>query len=353
MTTLSLLLLGCAARLPVDASSPILPALEAPIYAAAPYAPADPLVQKVAARARGLALDESLSAAAAAVGLADAEGAGVDGAVVTWAAFAAGWPHPVQAIGMERVAEGHPPGEGFLEDLEAASEQWPVAGLARARGRRGDTWVLLLSAPAIELGPFPRELGVGETFALPLGDTGDWTDLQQLAIGPDRIIHDGPVVLDQPGEWVVELWGTGADGDRRLAQFPLYVGLETPADGPFVAPVRLGVEDLEGEILASLNELRSLEEVRPVTADTSLALAARAGLAAPGRGAAVDKLGQLGFSWGAELACRGETVTDCLDDLWWSVSDRQALLHPELRLGGVAARSSAGSVTIVVALGVE
>ena len=333
-----LLALACVGKPAVDLSPPVLPALEAPLYVAAPYTPADPLVAAVLGE--GAIADESLSGAAAAVALAHSEGGAVDGSTVTWAAFRSGWPHAVGAWELVQVPEGERPGADF-EQLVAS---WRAAGgslgLARARGHGGDTWVALRSRPWVRLGAFSRERDAGASFSWPVLDDGGYGPLRQLALGPDLALREGEgLTLDAPGEWVVELRGRRGEDEVLLARVPLYVGEPTPEDGPFLEPVD---DDSPAAIAEALDVLRGLEDAPALRDNVALDAAAREGLrslldsGAPDP-SSLDRLDRLGYPEAAELTCSGGTVTECLEDLWWSIDDRQLLLQPSYRSVGIAA----------------
>jgi len=354
MLTLSAaLLLACAPKVVSSAANPILPAVEAPLYAAAPgYTPSD---EVVAGWLGERAIDETLSGAAGAVALIRAGGGRVDGAAVSWGAYRAGWPHPIDSWSVLTLPRGEVPPTSFLSDL---ADEGSSLGVARARGAAGDTWVAVSSWPRITLGAFPRTLHFGAAFAFPIEDAGAWTDLSLLAVGPDLRIRRDNVALDVNGEWIAELWGTDeADGVYLLARVPLYVGEEAPEDGPFLSVVPAEVENLSGAILDALNELRGLEGAPRLRVNASLNSAAREGLkrrleTGEVDPEALDRLARLGYPEAAELTCSGETVTDCLEDFWWSIDDRVRLLQPEYLQVGIGAGIGA-ELSVVVTLAAE
>lgn len=341
-----LFLLACSQKPAVDFGPPVLPAMEAPLYAAAPYTPGDGLVAAVLGE--GVQADESLSGAAAAVALAHSEGASIDGSAVTWAAYRSGWPHAVLDWQLVRVPEGERPGRDFEQALEGWRADGAAIGVARARGGSGDTWVALRSRAWVDLGAFPREWSPGATFSWPVTDDGGYGPLRQLAVGPGLDVREGELELDAAGEWVTELRGQRGGGEVLLARVPLYVGQPTPEDGPFVEPVDT---DTPEAILRALDELRGLERAPTLRGDSALDAAAQEGLrallhtGAPDPGS-LDRLARLGYPEAAELTCSGGTVTECLEDLWWSIDDRRLLLQPDYRRVGVAA--ARGEVLTVV-----
>lgn len=350
-------LLACAAKPPIEAAIPTLPALDAPLYAIAPgYTPTDPVVAAFLGEA---AVDESLSGAAAAAALVRADGGRIDGAAVTWSAYRAGWPHPIDAWATVSVSKDELPPADFLQvNTDTASSEGAILGVARARGSAGDTWVVLSSQPRVALGAFPKSLAMGTNFEFPVTDSGAWTDLRQRAVGADLFVRRDTIQLDVAGEWIAEL--TGMDESERevvLARVPLYVGDVAPEDGPFLATVPAEVEDLSGAVRAALNELRSLEGAPRLTGNASLDVAAREGLTrfletGDPDPDALARLARLGYPEASELICKGETVTDCLEDFWWSIDDRVRLLQPEYRQVGVAPAVGDG-LSVVITLSAE
>lgn len=361
-----LLLFACAkpatsTKPPEDPGPPVVPAVVAPLYTAAPGAPRDPLV---AWAARDLPYDEALAGAAAGVAFEMlATGGALDASGLRWAALRAGWIWPMQGVASELVAEGTLPA-AMVSELRAGLKPGQSIGLARVRDDQGagDLWVGLTSTPAVPLAPVPREQAVGA--ALTLGVRAGATPpagLRVLAASPSLRLLDGPsLTLDEPGEWVVELrQAQEGGGERALAQLALYVGEPTPDDGPFEAPdappADVG-EALRGAI-AGVNGLRGLSAAQALSVDPVLAATARseATRRAAGGGPSADaesRLRRAGFPTGdvAELSCRAPTVQSCLDGLFWSPTSRAALLDPDMTLLGVGAELTSGQLTLVLAM---
>ncbi len=215
---------------PVTEGSPLVPALVAPVYTASPAQPRDPLI---AWAMRDRAYDETLAGAAAALAFVHAQHGSVDEAAVRWALIRAGWPFGFGQVELETVAEEATPGL-LLAELDDIPADVPV-GLVRVRTPKGDTWALIAAEPPISLAPFSREPDIGDPLELALDPTG-WTQLSQRALAPSGRVYEGGVVYGEPGEWLVELSGVDASGQRRhLVQVPVYVGEPTPDDGPFLS----------------------------------------------------------------------------------------------------------------------
>ena len=100
---LSFLLLACLPKPDPPRAVPVLPATSAPLYTRAPGTSPDLAVAGLAA---DLPWDETLSGAAGALALAHSKNPRLEGHEVQWAAYRAGWPHPLLSFGIEQVAEG-------------------------------------------------------------------------------------------------------------------------------------------------------------------------------------------------------------------------------------------------------
>lgn len=317
---------------PVPEQRPIVPAPVAPIYTAAPGVPADPLVRWALPAA-----DESLSGAAAALAFVHDDQGSFDEAAARWALIRAGWPYSYASVEMQTVAADGVP-EALVQTAKEVPDGDPV-GLARVRGDDGDTWVLIIGVVSQELPPFARESDIGHV--LDLGPA-------QRSLAPSGRLHEGPVAFGEPGEWLVEV------GD---VQVPVYVGEETPEDGPFLL-VEAG-RPSEAEAVArtteSLNVLRDLLGAGDLEVDPVLNIVAgdeadRRAAGSPGderegtiRGAGYD--GAVG-----ELVCTGRTVQGCLDNLFWSIDARQHLAEGGYTHAGIGARWTPAGLLIVVDL---
>lgn len=343
---------------PEDPGKPILPAPEAPVYAQVPNAALrDPLL---AWASRGLPVDEALSGAAAGLGLVLVEDPGLDASRVRWAALRAGWPFPVQGVSVEASTEGAVP-EAFLIGVREGLQPGQSLGLARVRGPQGDLWVALTSTPTVQLAAFPRVRALGEPFTLSVQDPRGWTELRLRGLSPALELHEGPsLLLDQPGEWVIELEGLDPQGRRRAAvQVPVYAGVQPPVDGPFLRTDSPPADPAQAirEVLAGLDELRSFSEAPALTTDPVLASLARseASRQAQGGGPPTDSQERLRRAAGsaglvAEVWCQADTVHACLDGWFWDPDTRRSILDPRFTLVGVGAELTAGQALLVVGL---
>lgn len=342
LTLLPMLLIACP-KAPVETGppapplSPILPAPYATVYTQAPSQARDPLVAYVA---QGKGMDETLSGAAGSMSMLVNEAGAIDQASLHWALITAGWPYQVSTVLVERVAKDQIPAsfESSVADLDP---NLPI-GVARSRSPGLDTWVLLVGQVPAEVKPFAREAQVGERLALQLSDQS-WPQVEQRMLPPDGALRLGPSTYDAPGEWLVELYGVGDDKARTLLlQLPVYVGEETPVDGPFVG-VELdkpnGDEALH-RAEAGLNELRNLLGAPPLQMDpVALALAGKHARALDDGTAEELNVLELAAKTGLRdaqlLVCQGEGVNGCLDAWFWSIDARPALRDANLNLVGL------------------
>ena len=326
---------------------PLIPAPDAPIYSAAPGEPADPLVAWVVPE--GALYDETL--AGAAVGLAEVISTlgGHDEAALRWACIRAGWPYEVGRVVTVRTANDQVPSQ---IQVELANETAPF-GLARYRDGAGDLWVLITGSIAVMLPPIDREPEVGDEVSVRPQASG-WTDWQQRVLPPNEQVRSGPAVYGEPGEWLLELsamplGGPGATAERQVvARLPIYVGQETPHDGPFLGidmdkPAASAVPELA---LTYLNVLRDVMRVRDLEGDLLLDSAARNGLAGP----MDEPWAKAGYSSGAQVECTGQTVRGCLDHLFWDIDSRTALRDPSFGAVGVAAEWTPQGLHLVIEL---
>jgi hypothetical protein len=341
-----LLLLGCPPKTPVgppdvEGTLPVLPAPDAPIYSAAPGTPSDPLV---AWAVGDRVYDDALGGAAA--GLAEFISAmgGHDEAAVHWACLRAGWPYGVGRVVWERSPHDTAP-PSFVAELEG--ETAPV-GVARYRDAQSDIWVLITGRIQVLLPPIDREPEIGDTLSLKPTASG-WSDWQQRVLPPNGDVKTGAAVFGEPGEWLLELSAVPtAGGDRYVvARLPLYVGEQTPPDGPFLQvdlekPAASAAPELA---LPRLNVMRSVLGAEDLEDDALLDSAARKAMAGDGHWTAA------GYDNGAVMECTGNTVRGCLDDLFWDIDGREGLRDPELKAVGVAAEWTEAGLHMVVMLG--
>ncbi len=322
---------------------PVLPAMSAPLYAWTHGVPPD---EAVALVSQGLPWDEGLSGTAAAVALAVTAGEPIDRAQVRWAAYRAGWPYPVEEVIVQEVPKGELPERpnGF-----AAAD---AVGVARARGATGDVWVWLTSQAPVVLVPFPREQALGTSFRVEAGGGGS---LQYRLVSPGGVISTGQEPLAEQGEWLLELESAGS---RWV--LPLYVDMLTPADAPYpwVHELPGDVSTTERQALTVLDEYRAEFESGVLERDPLLDKAASRALEAWQQGTplppAKERLGKLGMTGSLyELTCIGPTVPTCLDDLYWALDHRGALVDSDLQFVGVAAAVEPNRVLLVLDLAQE
>ena len=354
LNLLPALLLGCP-KPPVETGpptppvSPILPAPYATVYTQAPGPARDPLVAYVA---QGKRTDETLSGAAGSMSLLVNESGGLDQASLHWALITSGWPYRVSQVLVERTGKDQIPAsfESSVADLDP---QVPI-GVARSRSPGKDTWVLLVGQVDTPVKPFAREAQVGERLALQVSG-GSWARVEQRMLPPQGPLRLGPSTYDAPGEWLVELYGVNAENERTLLiQLPVYVGEETPEDGPFV-----GVESDKptGDAAlrraeGGLNELRNLLGAPALQMDpVALALAGKHARALDTGSAATLDVVTLAEEAGLKdpqiLVCQGEGVNGCLDAWFWSIDARPALRDPNLNLLGLNVDWTAEGLRIV------
>jgi hypothetical protein len=218
-----LLALACAPKpqaLPAGfdpKAGPLLPAMEAPIYASGQSVPKDVLVSQVAL---GLKWDEALSGAAAAMALLDGQPLTLEAA--QHAAYRAGYPYPVQRMSMGWMEAGVYPDE-LGRSLAATLQEGDQIGLARARTGDRDRWVALIARPVDALSPISRELRLGAEVPIRTRTPCTWT-----LVSPRGQVQTGMtpamVALEEAGEWWLEVRTLNA----TVASIPLYVDMATP-----------------------------------------------------------------------------------------------------------------------------
>ncbi len=337
------LLLACP-KAPIETGppppplSPILPAPYATVYTHAPSQARDPLVAYVA---QGKRTDETLSGAAGSMSLLVNQAGAIDQASLHWALITAGWPYQVSTVLVERVAKDQIPA-GFESSVADLDPSLPI-GVARSRSPGQDTWVLLVGQVPAKVNPFAREAQVGDRLSLQLSEPS-WPKVEQRVLPPKGEFRVGPATYDAPGEWLVELYGVGADNTRTLLiQLPVYVGEETPDDGPFVG---VDLDKPEGDEAlrrteASLNQLRSLMGAPELQMDpVALALAGKYARALDSGTAeelnVTELAAQAGLRDSQILVCQGEGVNGCLDSWFWAIDARPALRDANLSLLGLS-----------------
>ncbi len=337
-------------------TAPILPATTAPLYTSAPATPPDPFVAELIG---DIPWDETLSGAAAALALGNSNTGWLDGHEVQWAAYRAGWPHPILSYAMQRTERGETP-----SDLVSSLAIPPGAtlGLARARASSTDTWVLIVGKPLIDVAPFAREYQPGDSLKLTITDGGGWADFEFLASSPSGQLHIGnPIQFEENGEWVVEIQGLRGEGRSDLLRAPIYVGVPVPVTPPIEE--RRPITHDEAEILElaldGIKEIRDIVGVSRVHPEPMLQASARKALAEWMSGQAISdpqaRMASLGYPNAAvaEVRCHAVSVNACLDDLYWSVDTRPQFLDNQYSNVGVAAGLLRGNVVLVVDLASE
>ncbi len=347
--------IGCAKAAPVVAPPPeapaVLPAPDGEVYTAAPATPRDPVVAQAA---DGLPWDESLSGAGTTLVL---DAAPVDLARARWAAWRAGYPHPVVQVVEGRGAPGAVP-DGLPALLDGLLLPGDHLGLVRARAPGADRWVAIVGRPVVAIGPVPRRLGPGAALQIdvPAGAAVS-------VVSPDgRLLRSvGPTALPAlgAGVWWVDV--RTADGVAAAA-FPVAVGVDPPREPPVPLPgaPASGPSGAAASLLDAINAWRAaagLAAVRPEPALASLAARPLEGLlvGAFDAPAAERRLEAAGFVGGprAALSCVAATPALCVDGWAREAPGRVALLHPGLRLAGVAAEVRTDGLSAVLLLSAE
>jgi hypothetical protein len=357
LVVLSFLFLSCLPKTEPPNAVPVLPATSAPLYTRAPGTSPDPVV---AALAADLPWDETLSGAAGALALSHSKHPLLEGHEVQWAAYRAGWPHPLLSFGIEQVDEGELPTR-LLTGLKLSKTSH--IGLARARNGRIDTWVLLVGEVLVDLAPFARHHAVGDALSIKWPADVVWTHIRVRAASPSGQVLLGPTFrMEEPGEWVVEVQQVVGDRTVDLARAPIYVGVLEPSDAPLELDRSLttgGAKEIQRLATDGLDALRHLVEAPSLTPEPMLETSARKALSEwiNGEGISDPVARMAGLGYGdspvAELRCHAVSINACLDDLYWSVDSRIHLLDPSYDNVGVAGGTREGNVMLVVDLGHE
>ncbi|MEC8191796.1 MAG: hypothetical protein VX944_10910 [Myxococcota bacterium] len=353
-----LMTLACAPKPPaaidvpvVDpGTQPILPASMAPVYATGHALPKDELVAQVAL---GLAWDESLSGAAAALALSD-QALGIERA--QYAAFRAGYPYLVRIVSSGSVPAGTHP-DALVRTLHTVMNKTDRLGLARVRSDAVDRWVALVSSPNGALEPFEREQALGAELTLSMDVPGTW-----MAVSPSGRVQSGPVPgavsLDEEGEWWLELDGI----DRTVSALPVYVGMPTPTGTVIELPGDefAGPVEAADEAMLLVSDVREAFSMARLRDDGTLETLAQYPLNLLlsndwDRESGEVRLQGAGFTGGpvGQIQCQGTTVATCVDSMLRSGRERAILLNPSFRIGGAAAQVSTNGVAIVVNMATE
>jgi len=329
---------------------PLLPAMEADVYASGHTLPRDALVAQVAL---GMHWDESLSGAAAALGLDDRD---VTLGRAQHAAHRSGFPYPVRIVSSGRVAAGTHP-DALVRTLHKILRKEDRLGLSRVRRGEFDRWVALISSPVDELRPFLRQQELGSAINLRTVGPSTW-----MLVSPSGRVKAGPTpsapTLDEEGEWWLEVDGV----EQTIAAVPLYVNLPAPKDDLIDLPGR----ELAGPVVAADEALLLISEVREAFSmsrlrdDGTLQTLAQYPLELLlggqwDRDGAHERLHAAGFAGGpvGQVQCQGPTVAACVDTMVRSGRERELVLNPSFRIGGAAAQVATDGVTIVVNMATE
>ncbi len=332
------LLAACAHVVPVDyAETPRLPAPVAGTYARVVADPPDPAV---AALLAGRAWDASVGGAAAGVALWAAD-VGCDAPVPRWraqeAAWAAGYPYPIDDVSCWASAVGAPPPGDLAAWLSTVPATADV-GLVRARGANRDVWVAVVGRPTLPLGVLPRVPAAGGRVAISASAGASMTVSDPagratvLPLDQDRIVAVGV-----PGEWLFEV--TDASG-VSLARFPVYAGM-APPDAPLFPSADDSLDQRLSEVVAAY-------DLPAWTRDDLLDAAARSMVR---DGASPDAVAASLRAQGTRAVwCSAATRADCLAGLVWSAQGREVLLDRHFTAYGVAESAADGRVTVAVVL---
>lgn len=335
LTVIVLLLLACGPKLPPPldpASPPHLPSPVGDLYTRHRGQPSDPAVVAVLA---GAPWDEVLSGAAGGMALDLAEGRDVDDIALRWHTVRAGYPYAVTVGQVSHVAAGAlPPDLAARVQAHADSD----IGLARARGQKGDVWVLLVATPRRTIAPLAREYLVGETLVA--------TGLTVVdPLGTVRPLG-GTIALDAPGEWLIQ----ASDAFGAIATLPLYVGEPTPEVPPI--PSTGGGTTVDEQARSILTHVwgwygRDAPEFDPML--DSVARARLRDVLAGTETSAERQIRAGGFTEGpvSAASCRAVDAAQCLDRIWWS-PERRAVLTGDYTTLGVASAWDAGELVMVV-----
>lgn len=333
-----LALLACAPKVTKIAPDilPVLPSPVAPSYAHVVAIPRDPLVALVMA---GEPWEASLAGGATGVAMAILAKEPVGPRLVAWKAALAGYPWPVDVAEQARARPGEPPETLAKRARELAAEPGRDVGLVRARSGEEDVWVLLSARRRARLPEVPRTLHVGDS--LP-----EWGVDATIFSPADGAARSLPLVLDQPGEWMAEV----RVGGERVARFPLHVGVDAPQVPPIGDGPGTGELGEQGGLV--IDTLRARYGQDRVVADPMLESVARALLRRAHAGTLGDVVGAMQAAGFVDMpvagaTCVGRDVAACLDQVWWSGSERSVLVGGFLHVA-IAGESTPEGVRLVV-----
>ncbi|MAA78854.1 MAG: hypothetical protein CL916_06305 [Deltaproteobacteria bacterium] len=324
---------------------PILPSPIADTYVVGEAKPKDWLV---AQQVEDLPWDESLSGAAAKMGLDFIENPTL--AAARWAATQAGYPYAVEKIIVGRVAASEIP-TGLNDAVSSQIPRRGHVGLARVRRGSDDVWVALIGSGGTSLPAIKRSYILNEELR------HEFRGMSWSLLSPSGKVYSGQQNLDLPlsekGEWWFEISNRGI----VVASVPLYVDIVDPPTNFFsdFARYHESPEDVEERVLREVNHLRNQEGLDSVRADGALRTLGIAPLEDQSKRdleQALSSMTALGYP--EELSYQGvcvhESVGTCLDELTWDINARRLFLHPDVNLMGVYSEVRTDQITIVVTL---
>lgn len=315
-----------------------MPAPRGEIYTQAAVPPTDTVLRKAMT---GLPWDEVLAGAASGVALDLIDGVSTNAYRLRWAAILAGWPFPILSFNSFQSGYDDIP-KDLLVKAQAAAAKGQVIGVSRGRQADGDIWVLLVSERRGDLGPIPRDPGLGDTLPL-LGASFVLADPE----GRIQEVGAGDFPLQRPGEWLLEAYDS--DG-RKIAVLPLFVGGTAPLAPPIVADISGPTDISTLQLYNSVRNWYGLEDVEREMPLDSVARArlkmVRDGSVLPQASAMLGAAGYLNVPTAA-AECQAATVASCLDGIWWS-ADKRWIFQGDFSVMGIASEAVDGGVRLVL-----
>jgi uncharacterized protein YkwD len=164
-------------------------------------------------------------------------------------------------------------------------------GVGIDRSAAGISVVVGLLARTIELAPVPRRLPAGGSTGIAGQLVGQHQSPQLIVTAPDGKVHQVPIAAGGrsfrgqfrcdrgKGVYQVEVTAHDAMGDAVLANFPVFCGVQPPAEAPRDSRVKQGTlsaPEAEKAMLALVNRDRAAAGRRPLVLDQRLSEVARA-----------------------------------------------------------------------------
>lgn len=324
---------------------PILPSPIANTYIIGAAKPKDLLVRQ---QVVDLPWDESLSGAAAKIGLDFADNPTL--ASARWAATQAGYPYLVEKIVMGRVSASQAP-DGLVDALAAQIPKRGHLGLARVRRGSDDVWVALIGSGGTRLPALQRSYALNDEIRLEL------RGLTWALLSPSGAVYSGAQNIDLPlsekGEWWLEIKNRG----EIVSSIPLYVELIDPPTNLFsdFTIYHESPQQVEERVRQEVNNLRAQEGLESLRNDGALRTLGIGPLEDEKKrdlDKALSSMTSLGYpeDLSYQGVCVDERVGTCLDSLTWDINARRILLHPDVNLMGVYSEVRTDRITIVVTL---